>query len=263
MGKKLLSAFNEWPHGTVALTRWFEHQSITRALLASYKKTGWIRSLGHGAYVRADDRNVDWTGAVYALQKHCGYTVYPGARTALELYGMIHYIRLGWNTVYLLSPDKQKNFIPSWFQSFENETLKVVFVQSKLFSNNFRDLQEYQPKQGGFTIQISSLEQALLEMLSLVNRHMDLDEAFKIFEFVRTLDSVKMSLLLRKCTSVKAKRLFMVMATQLQMQWLKEIDLTGVDFGSGSRSVAPGGHFDKRYSITVPNEWFEKELPEF
>jgi len=218
--------------------------------------------LGHGAYVRSDDHNVDWTGAVYALQKHCGYTVYPGARSALELYGMTHYLRLGFNTIFLLSPDKQNNFLPTWFHSFENKTLKFAFVQSRLFANNFLDLQEYQPPHSSYSIKISSKEQALLEMLSLVNNGVGIDEAFKIFEFAGALDYEKMSMLLAKCSSVKAKRLFMVMADRLNFEWLSKLDLSKVDFGTGSRSIEPGGHFDSKYSITVPREWFENVLPE-
>ncbi|MBN2188697.1 MAG: type IV toxin-antitoxin system AbiEi family antitoxin [Chitinispirillaceae bacterium] len=259
---KLSGVFKSWPHGTVAGTRWFEHQGIQRNLLTSYKRSGWINSVGQGAYTRSDDTELDWTGAVYALQRHYEYDVHPGSRTTFELRGMAHYVRMGTNTVFLLSPDKRKNFLPAWFHSFENKSVRFRFIQERIFEEGFTDLEDYRPPHCPFTIRISSVEQALLEMLSLVNRHMDLDEAFKIFENVRTVDTVRMSSLLRQCTSVKTKRLFMVMATRHQMPWLKALDLQGVDFGSGSRTLVPGGHFDRSYSITVPEGWYENVSPE-
>lgn len=262
MATKLSSVFKSWPHGTVAGTRWFEHQGVQRELLTSYKRSGWINSVGQGAYTRSDDADLDWTGGVYALQRHYEYDVHPGSRTVLELRGMAQYLRMGTNTVFLLSPDKHKNFLPAWFHAFENKSFNFQLLQVKIFEEGFADLEDYQPPQSSFTIRISSVEQALLEMLSLANRHMDLDEAFKIFENVRTVNTVKMSSLLKKCTSVKTKRLFMVMATRLQMPWLKELDLKGIEFGSGSRTLVPGGHYDRKYSITVPEGWYENVFPE-
>jgi hypothetical protein len=261
MATKLSSVFKHWPHGTVAGTRWFEHQGVQRELLTSYKRSGWINSVGQGAYTRSDDTELDWTGGVYALQKHYEYDVHPGSRTALELRGMAHYVRMGTNTVFLLSPDKHKNFLPAWFGSFEDKNVRFQLIQVGIFEEGFADLEDYQPPQGSFTIRISSVEQALLEMLSLATRHIDLDEAYKIFENVRTVNTKKMSMLLKKCSSVKTKRLFMVMATQLKMSWLNELDLKGVDFGSGSRTIVPGGHYDSKYSLTVPEEWYEKVSP--
>jgi hypothetical protein len=262
MTTKLSKAFKKWPHGTVASTRWFQNIGIHRDLLTSYKKSGWINPIGQGAYVRSDDENLDWTGAIYALQKQYKYDVHPGSRTTFELKGMSHYLRMGKNTVFLLTPDKHKNFLPAWLHSFEIKRVKFNLTQISIFEDGFSDLEDYQPPHSSFTIRISSVEQALLEMISLANRQVDLDEAYKIFEFVRTIDTTKMNSLLRKCTSVKAKRLFMVMATRHQMPWLKKIDLQGVDFGVGSRSFVAGGHFDKSYSIIVPKEWYENVLPE-
>jgi hypothetical protein len=168
---------------------------------------------------------------------------------------------MGKSTVFLLTPDKQKNFLPSWLHVFEKRGVQFKLTQISIFENGFTDLEDFQPPHSTFTIQISSFEQALLEMLSLTNRQVDLDEAYKIFEMVRAIDAAKMSTLLRKCTSVKAKRLFMVMATRHQMPWLNDINLEGVDFGTGSRSVAAGGHFDRDYSLIVPSEWYEDVLP--
>jgi hypothetical protein len=259
---KLSQAFKRWPHGTVASTRWFKNEGIRRDSLTFYKKSGWINSIGQGAYVRSDDEGLDWTGAIYSLQQQYEYDMHPGSRTTFELKGMSQYLRMGKNTVFLLTPDKQKNFLPSWLHSFEKNGVRFKLTQIRIFEKGFAELEDFQPSHSSFTIRISSLEQALLEMVSLINRQIDIDEAYKIFEMARTIDTAKMSALLHKCTSIKAKRLFMVMATRHQMPWLKEINLEGVDFGVGSRSIAAGGFFDRSYSIIVPSEWYENVFPQ-
>ena len=258
---KLSTAFKNWPHNTVACTRWFEHMGIHRDLLTSYKRSGWINSVGHGAYTRSDDTDLDWTGVVYTLQQHYGYHLCPGSRTVLEMHGLAHYVRLGSNTVYLITPNKAKNFLPSWVHHFENG-FKFQLVQMSLFNDNFSDFEEYKPSGNNFTIRTSSKEQALLEMLSFTPNHMDIDEAYKVFENVGHLDTAKMSLLLRKCSSVKAKRLFMVMAKLIGRSWVNKLDISEVDFGTGQRNLIPGGKYDSEYQITVPKEWYDDGYPQ-
>ena len=167
MATKLISAFKQWPHGTVASSRWFRRIGIRQDLLFSYKRTGWIRPIGQGAYARSDDADVDWTGAVYALQQHYGYDLYPGARTALELRGMAHYVRLGFNTIFLLSPNKHKNFLPLWFKSFETESLKFRLLQMKIFPEGISDLVDYKPTGSTFVIKISSINRPFLKCFLL------------------------------------------------------------------------------------------------
>lgn len=38
-------------------------------MVAAYEKTTWLNRIGRGAFVRADDQNIDWTGGLYAFQK--------------------------------------------------------------------------------------------------------------------------------------------------------------------------------------------------
>jgi hypothetical protein len=50
---------------------------------------------------------------------------------------------------------------------------------------------------------------------------------------------------------VKAKRLFMVAAERMNHPWLDGLDLSGVDFGTGKRTIHPGGRLDKKYNLVV------------
>lgn len=56
---------------------WLEAQGVPRQLADSYCKTGWLRRLARGAYARADDHKVEWTGAM-TMQQLLQMTVHPG-----------------------------------------------------------------------------------------------------------------------------------------------------------------------------------------
>lgn len=60
------------------------------------------------------------------------------------------------------------------------------------------------------------------------------------------------SRLLRRCRSVKAKRLFLALAERHQHAWPARVSLEGVDLGSGKRALAPGGRLNRKYQITLP-----------
>jgi len=53
------------------------------------------------------------------------------------------------------------------------------------------------------------------------------------------------------CTSIKAKRLFMHTAEQLNHAWVFLLDLSRVDFGSRKRTIHTGGRLYTKYSLVV------------
>ena len=58
--------------------------------------------------------------------------------------------------------------------------------------------------------------------------------------------------LLARCSSVKAKRLFLALAERHQRAWVHRVVLTNVDLGSGKRVLVQGGRLDPKYLITLP-----------
>jgi len=66
--------------------------------------------------IRARDQ-VNYQGAIYALQKQSGFTVLPGGRTALSLLGKTHYLELvaKWVTVFGSKGEK----LPVWFKKHD------------------------------------------------------------------------------------------------------------------------------------------------
>jgi len=93
MSKILNSLLQAWPPGTIVQSSWLARQGVSPSLATRYRKSGWVESVGRGAFARHGDR-LGWEGAVYALQAEPGATVHPGGRTALELLGYAHFPRL-------------------------------------------------------------------------------------------------------------------------------------------------------------------------
>lgn len=255
MSTKLSKAFKVWPHGTVAATRWFESIGIARQQLASFQRAGWLESLGHGAYKRSDDTTLSWEGSVYALQRHYDYKLHVGARTALELEGLAYNMRFGTPMIFLLTRDR--NFLPGWAADPKQSAGTFTLIRMRLFANGIDETEDYHATNANFFITKSCREQALLEMLAVAGKNQDLDEALHVFEKTRTVNVAKMQKLLESCTSVKAKRLFMVMAQFFQMDWLHLINANRIDFGSGPRMLVREGHYVKDFQISVPKEWFD------
>ncbi len=51
---------------------------------------------------------------------------------------------------------------------------------------------------------------------------------------------------------MKTKRLFMHTAERMNHPWIgSSVDLSRVDFGSGKRTIHPGGRLDKKHNLVV------------
>ena len=99
---KLKSLLDVHVPETVLLASWLEKMGISHDLQKYYRRSGWLESLGTGAYKRPKE-SVRWQGGLFSLQTQAKLPVHVGGLTALALYGFTHYIRLGDETVYLFS----------------------------------------------------------------------------------------------------------------------------------------------------------------
>ena len=98
---------------------------------------------------------------------------------------------------------------------------------------------------------VATLERAALELMYLVPKRQSYEEALQIMESLTSLRPQIVQQLLENCTSVKAKRLFMNAAERMNHPWIGRLDLSRVDFGSGKRTIHPGGRLDKKYNLVV------------
>lgn len=233
--------------GTVTLAKWLESIGISRELQKNYKKSGWLEKLGPGAYKRPTDQ-VTWQGGLYAIQQQANLQLHVGALTALSLQGQSHYFRMSGEKIFLFSA--HKTILPRWFKVHEWGQ-KVLHIKTSFLP---ADLGLTQHKENNFFIIISAPERAMLECLYLAPAKLDLIECSHLMEGLSNLRPKLMQELLEKCSSVKVKRLFLLLASKAQHQWLAFIDLKKIDLGKGDRSITKGGVYNAQFQISVPKE---------
>ncbi len=244
---KINSLLNSWPYGTIAVSSWLKKQGVSAQLAAVYKKSGWIESVAHGAFVHAGDK-VSWSGGLFALQEEMGLVVHAGGRTALQLHGSAHFLPLSADhPVFLFG---LRRTLPNWFIKY-SWGMTVCNVYTHCFPYKERTgLTER--KMEAYSVWLSTPELAMLEVLYLVGRRESYQNAFLLMEGLNTLRPDLVQELLEKCSSVKVKRLFMHLAEQFKHPWLQYVNVDKINFGKGKRVVEAGGYFDSKYDLSVP-----------
>ena len=245
MGSKINQLLQQWPAGTVATLLWLDSLGVDRRLADKYVKSGWLERLGHGAFKRAG-ATVDWVGAVHALQTQLGLDVHPGGITAIELRGHTQYVAFGAREVVLFANRGTK--LPAWFRAYTWDR-PVMLVTTSVFADSEETLSTLAVD--NVELGVATLEQAAFEMMYLVPKRQSYEEAFQVMESLTSLRPRVVQQLLEACTSVKTKRLFMHAAEHANHLWLKRLELSRVDFGSGRRTIHAGGRLDTKYDLVV------------
>jgi hypothetical protein len=253
---KLRSLLERWPMHTIATASWLLDQGYTYSNIQKYVRSNWIQSVGSGsgAYKRPHD-TIPWEGAIYGLQQQHPKTFYVAGKSALEKQGAAHYVSLGQTTIFLFTSEKQS--LPYWVQYFvhHNDMTQHHFY-SKLLPPEL-GLTTFDC--GEFKIQIASRERAAIEMVELLDKHHTFEECRLVFENLSTLRPKLVQELLEKCTSVKAKRVFLFLSEKLNLPWMKYINAATIDLGEGPRQLIPQGHYDSHYKLTYPKDLFEND----
>ncbi len=242
-----------WPQGTVAVSGWLAQRGAYQQLLHEYEKSGWIRRIGQGAYVRDSDK-VEWPGGLYALQEQVGIPVHAGAKSALALQGYAHYLPRGkGSAVSLFGLPGQR--LPAWFCQYDwGQTIN--YSATNLFQKD-ADMGLTKKEMGAYSIILSTPERAIMETLYLVPIKQSFEEATQLMDGLTTLRARLVQKLLEQCQSIKVKRLFMYFAESSQHGWVKKLDTARIDFGKGKRMIVKGGRLNTKYKITVPHSVFE------
>ena len=245
---KINSLTSHWPRGTIAAASYLEKQGYSHNLLTRYKKSKWIKSFGRGAYKLFID-DIEWQGTIYTLQNQLNLNFHPGGKTALEIKGHAHYLSKT-KKIFLFGIRGQT--IPTWFLTNKID-VDFVITKTNLFPPYIRNSLSIH-KYRDFSIKISSLERATMEMLYHVPAKVSFAEATLITENMISLRPNLVQNLLENCNSIKVKRLFMYLVEKHELPWVPKIDLSNVYFGEGKRSIVQNGKLDKKYLITVPLE---------
>ncbi len=239
------------PTGVPMTSTWLATQNISPQLVQRYKLNKWLTALGRGAWIRAGT-NLTLTGAIYALQQQLAIKVYPAARSALEIQGRSHYIPLGANLILQLSVESGQK-LPAWFTNQAFASNLRVINSSLMFDPVYVSLTDWQDNE--LKIKLASPERAMLEYCHLLPKNADFEEARQLMEGLTTLRPQLLQSTLQACKSVKAKRLFLALASSVAHSWYEELNIETMDLGSGNRSVVLNGFMHPEFKITIPKEW--------
>lgn len=257
--------------GLLASTGWLEGRGYSRALLSSYVKRGWLVSPVRGFYRRPGPA-LKWQHVVGSLQMLGESFFHVGGRTALVHHGLGHYVQMsGPETIYLYGPE----VLPGWVNKLglqerfvaRNDamfsTLRArrnaagVAVDDHAVPLRPGQLTEFGllPSTWGawdWQLWYSSDERAIFEVLQDVPTKESVYEADVLMQGLASLRPARVTAMLRACTRVNVKRLFLALAERHQHAWLKHVDLQGVDLGKGKRMLVRGGKLHPKYQITLP-----------
>lgn len=251
MESKINRLLQDWPPHGLGTQRWLNSKGIDFRLADKYVRSGWLKRFGHGAYVRAGSA-VDWPGAVQALQKQLGLDVHPGAITAFDLRGYAHYLALSGREVVLFA--KPKTRLPTWFTD-NTWSQPVRLVTTGVFVHSMQAVSSVKVEE--VELSVATLELAAFEMMYLVPKQQSYEEAMQVMESLTALRPAVVQRLLETCRSVKVKRLFMVAAERLDHAWVGDLDLSRVDFGTGKRTIHPGGRLNTKYNLVVADSDYQ------
>lgn len=199
------------PRGGPFDTAQLSDLGISTALAHRYVTSGWLDKLARGVFMFSGDSLTRDSSLRFLERKVHGLHV--AAKTALAWHGYRH--NIGHEEPMVLWGD-QPSGLPEWF----TKHFSARYSSSRLFDDSL-------PSDYGISTlpdkpdgpRVSEPERALLEMLSEVGVHQELAEARHIMEGVRQLRTAHLAKLLSACRMVKAVRLCVVWAEELDLPW--------------------------------------------
>lgn len=269
--QRLKPLLDQVPPGFMIDTAWLRRQGIDSKSIHDYVAHGWLERVIRGVYRRPLPKNThqstetSWQIPLLSMQRIMGYDVHLGGGSALDLQGHTHYLSLGYQSrIYLYGE------APSWLARLPGQS-KFIVQRRKLFEDhrigiidadqNAKEQSESDTENSPeiniwrWPLKVSSPERAIMEALDELPRHASFHNLDMIFEGLANLRPKRLTELLIDCRSIKVRRLFFVFADKHDHAWLKHIDKTLIDFGSGPRALVDGGKLHPTYRIYVPAEF--------
>lgn len=207
--------------------------------LKGYVRSGYLHSLGRGAYCRAG-ATPSVEAAVTAMAEQLAIPVHIGGRSALSKSGYVHFVSVSDSPTILFVSRGVR--MPAWFLRHYDGRFSLVRTN---FINSDAGVED---KDG---CPVSTPERAILEFLHDVPCWQSLSEAYQLLEMMQTLRPKRLTELLSACSSVKVKRLFFLLADDLNLPWWHRVEKDVIDLGSGCRVIDKGGSFRPKYNLVV------------
>jgi hypothetical protein len=252
--------------GWLAPSPWLLERDYNRSLLGYYVQHGWLESPARGVFHRPGSKPT-WQTAVFSLQQLAGVPLHVGGRHALVMQGHDHYLSQRAAVVTLYGQSR----LPAWMNGLRLPESFIWVQDAKLgleplTPELLRDPEalgraglELLPGDRPETPLVVSLpERAILEVLLLVPQKASAAEVDAVLQGMTRLRPDLVSALLRRCASVKVKRLFLALAERHGHAWFSYLQLGDVDLGAGKRMLGVGERLHPKYGISLPKDLDEQ-----
>ena len=262
--RRLKPFLDQVPPGFLVDTAWLTAKGIDSKSIHRYVSRGWLERIIRGVYRRPvpigvqSSSRVSWESVILSLQRILNCDVHLGGVSALEFAGFQHYLYLGGTPLVHFYGS-----VPAWVKRIPTNT-EILVHRRALFGDDLTGIDESDRDVGQlkeavrvwhWSIRASTPERAILEALDRVRTHGDFEYMDKIFQSLTTLRPNQLMGLLEACQSVKVRRLFFVFAEKHAHPWLRHLNTSSIDFGSGPRALVAGGRIHPFYRIYVPTEF--------
>ena len=248
--------YNLLPEGIITTREWLLQHNFSSHAIDNLVKSDQLELVSRGVYVRNSSK-ISWQSIVYSLQTNLKLDLIVGGLTALEMYGLSHYLSFSdTKTIHLYGSDT----LPKWVQGITLNTKFVRHTTAGIVKNKKVEdglntfVVEKQWSDDGRKIGISTPERAFLEVLLDVPEKTTFEHADQLMQGLTTLSPRTLQKLLQDSNNIKVKRLFLWFADRYNYVWLAKLDRDEITLGSGNRMIAKGGKLNTKYKITVP-EW--------
>lgn len=249
------------PPGFLVDTAWLKSRGIDSKSIHDYVASGWFERVIRGVYRRplhktASIERLPWQVVLLSLQHLNKSQVHLGGESALDIFGHVHYVRLG--------KEGRAHFYgetPLWLGRLPLES-EVVVHRATLFNDNTLGIVDanVEGATNRWTLGVwnwpvisSTPERAILEAIDELPDNSSFENLDRIFEGLVNLRPALVMSLLESCRSVKVRRLFFVLADRHAHHWRAHLDTKRVDFGNGPRALVKGGRFHPTYGVSLPD----------
>ncbi len=217
----------EVPRGAPVDSAQLAALGVSSALAHHYLKSGWLSRLGRGVFRFPNDDLREADCLKFLARQVDGFHV--GGKTALAWRGFGHNVPAR-EPLWLWG--NRNRHLPDWF----TERFPARYTTRSPFASDLPPglgLEPLPDHPNGVAVSVP--ERALLEMLSEVGIHQGVEEAKNITEGVRSLRPDVLALLLQHCLRVKAARLCVHWAEELQLPWAAVARKAAAQHMTGSR----------------------------
>lgn len=177
--------------------------------------------------------------------------VHIGRRSALQLLGKSHYLPLS-NFTALDLFTLPGISVPRWANKPSLWSITFNIIKKQLITGGILENGLTSQIVEGTPLILSAPESAMLEVFYQVPKSINYEEALELMESLPYLRPEIVEALLKTCTSIRAKRLFLHSAEKFQHEWLGVLNLNPLNLGKGKLKIDEGGSYDAKYLQSLP-----------